>query len=84
MNGCHQDQLSLSVPAPSDTSLKSKECIEYRPTNQTNDTSAIDFNISPQSSAYIDLKESVLNVKLRLFNDDGTPLTYDAVVGLVN
>ena len=46
--------------------------------------SAIDFNISPQSSAYVDLKRSILNVKLRLLNDDGTPLTDDTVVGLVN
>ena len=64
--------------------MKSKEWIEYRPTNQINDTSAIYFNISPQSSAYIDLKRSVLNVKLRLLNGDGTPLTTGVVVGLVN
>ena len=64
--------------------MKSKEWIEYRPTNQINDTSAINFNISPQSSAYIDLKRSVLNVKLRLLNGDGTPLTAGVVVGLVN
>ena len=33
---------------------------------------------------YVDLKSSVLNVKLRLTNGDGTPLTDGVVVGLVN
>ena len=37
---CYQDHLSLFVSAPSDTSLKSTEWIEYRPTNQINDTSS--------------------------------------------
>ena len=71
MNDCHQDQLSLLVPAPSVTYLKSREWIEYRPTNQISASTAIDFNISPQSSAYVDLKRSVLNIKLRLLNGDG-------------
>ena len=64
--------------------LKSKEWIEYRPRNQINDTSAINFNIPPQSSAYIDLKKERFNVKLRLLNGDGTPLTAGVVGGLVN
>ena len=37
-----------------------------------------------QSSAYIDLKNSRLNVKLRLTNNDGTPLKGGELVGLVN
>ena len=44
----------------------------------------MDFNIPSQSSAYIDLKNSRLNVKLRLTNNDGTPLKDGEVVGLVN
>ena len=65
-------------------SLKSKKWIEYKPTNHINDTSAINFSITLQSSAYIDLKRSVLNVKLRLTNGDGTPLNEETTVGLVN
>ena len=74
MNDCHQAQLNLFTKSPSNTSLKSKEWIEYKPTNQINDTSAINFSITAQSSAYVDLKSSVLNVKLRLTNGDGTPM----------
>ena len=84
MNDCHQSQLNLFTKTPSDTSLKSKEWIEYKPTNQINDTSAINFSITAQSSAYVDLKSSVLNVKLRLANGDGTPMNEAIVAGLVN
>ena len=84
MNDCHQSQLNLFTKTPSDTSLKSKEWIEYKPTNQINDTSAINFSITAQSSAYVDLKSSVLNVKLRLTNGDGTPMNEAIVAGLVN
>ena len=84
MNDCHQAQLNLFTKSPSDTSLKSKEWIEYKPTNQINDTSAINFSITAQSSAYVDLKSSVLNVKLRLTNGDGTPMNEATVAGLVN
>ena len=84
MNDCHQAQLNLFTKTPSDTSLKSKEWIEYKPTNQINDTSAINFSITAQSSAYVDLKSSVLNVKLRLTNGDGTPMNGAIVAGLVN
>ena len=84
MNDCRQSQLNLFTKTPSDTSLKSKEWIEYKPTNQINDTSAINFSITAQSSAYVDLKSSVLNVKLRLTNGDGTPMNEAIVAGLVN
>ena len=84
MNDCHQAQLNLFTKSPSNTSLKSKEWIEYKPTNQINDTSAINFSITAQSSAYVDLKSSVLNVKLRLANGDGTPMNEAIVAGLVN
>ena len=84
MNDCHQSQLNLFTKTPSDTSLKSKEWIEYKPTNQINDTSAINFSITAQSSVYVDLKSSVLNVKLRLTNGDGTPMNEAIVAGLVN
>ena len=84
MNNCHQAQLSLFTPPPSDTSLKPKEWIEYKPTNQINDTSATNFSITAQLSAYLDLKSSVLNVKLGLTNGDGPPMNEEIVAGLVN
>lgn len=84
INNCHQDQLNLFTESPSDMSLKLKEWIEYKPTNQINDTSTINFSITAQTPTYVDLKSSILNVKLRLTNSDRTPLNEEVVVGLVN
>ena len=84
MNNCHRDQLDIFVKSLRIVLLKSKEWIEYKPTNQINETSAIYFSITAQASAYIDLKNSFLKVKLQLINADGTALAEQAVVGLVN
>ena len=57
---CQQEQLSIFSLPPSDTSLQSREWIEYRPSNQITGSTVIDFNIPAQSSGYIDLKSRVL------------------------
>lgn len=80
----HDIELSIFQQAPTDTSVQTREWIEYRPINQLSDGVPLEFNISPQSSAYVDLKRSVLNVKLRLVGSDNTPIQDDEVVGLVN
>ena len=83
-DNCNREELLLFSLPPSDTALQSREWIEYRPVNQITGSTVLDFNIPSQSSAYIDLKNSRLNVKLRLTNNDGTPLKDGEVVGLVN
>ena len=84
MEDFHQQELSLFVSAPSDTSLQSREWIEYRPINQVTDTAALEFNIPAQSSAYIDLKRSVLRLKVKVVQRDDTPITEGEVVTLIN
>ena len=81
---CHQEELLLFTLPPPETSLQTREWIEYRPVNQISGSTVLDFNIPSQSSAYIDLKNSLFNVKLRLTRGDGTPLTEEEVAGLVN
>ena len=78
------EQLKLFTPALTDTSLQSTQWLEYRPINQITETSALEFNISAQTSAYIDLKRSVLNIKLRLVNADNSPIDENVVAGPVN
>ena len=63
---CHQEDLSIFSLSPSDTSLHSREWIEYRPVNQITGSSMTDFNIPALSPAYIDLKNSISNVRLRM------------------
>ena len=83
MDNCHQEGLSLFSLPPSDTAFQAREWIEYRPSNQVTSTSLIDFNISPQSSAYVDLKNSVLNVKLRLADTEGNPIKEETILALI-
>ncbi|MET0103903.1 MAG: hypothetical protein ABW072_02035 [Sedimenticola sp.] len=78
------EQLNLFDPLDTDTSLHSTEWIEYRPINQISDTSALEFNIPAQSSAYVDLKRSVLNIKMRLVKADGTLVDSTQVLAPVN
>ena len=80
----HFDELNLFKAARADTSSHSREWIEYRPVSQITDSAALDFNIPAQSSGYVDLKRSILNIKLRLVSADNTPLDSALVVGPVN
>ncbi|MEW8547028.1 MAG: hypothetical protein AB2693_26230 [Candidatus Thiodiazotropha sp.] len=86
MNGDERHDIELSIfqHAPTDTSVQTMEWIEYRPVNQLSDGVPLEFNVSPQSSAYVDLKRSLLNVKLRLVGTDNAPIQDADVVGLVN
>ena len=81
---CHSEELLLFSLPPSVTSLQSREWIEYRPVSQISGSTVLDFNIAAQSSAYIDLKNSLLNIKLQLTEGDGSPLSEDMVASLVN
>lgn len=78
------EELDLFTPESADTSRLTREWIEYRPVNQITDSSAIEFNIPAQSSAYLDLKRSLLKVKLNIVNGDGTAVDDTKEVALVN
>ena len=78
------ERLDLFESMDTDTTLQATDFIEYRPVNQMTDTSPLEFNIPAQSSAYLDLKRSVLNLKLRLVNADGSPVQDSQVLGPVN
>ena len=57
---------------------QTREWMEYRPVNQITGSTVLDFNIPSQSSAYIDLKNSLLT------NSDGTPLSDNVAAALIN
>ncbi|XP_060572999.1 uncharacterized protein F54H12.2-like [Ruditapes philippinarum] len=84
MEDFHQEELSLFVTPPADTSLQSREWITYRPVNQVTNASALEFNIPGHTSAYLDLKRSVLNLKLQIVKGDGSAVDPDEVVGPTN
>ena len=78
------EALNLFEPVDTDTRYQSLEYIEYRPINQVLDNGALEFNIPAQTSAYMDLKRSVLCIKARLVDKNNTPLDPNVTVGPVN
>ena len=76
--------MSIFEAPPINTAIQVREWLEFRPINQLSENSAIEFHVVPQSTGYIDLKRSLLNVKLKLTKEDGTPLTDFDLVTLVN
>jgi hypothetical protein len=74
----HLDGLSIFEAPPTDTALQAREWIEYRPTNQITEYAALEFNVPPQSSSYIDLNRSLIKIKCRLTKESGEPIDSDA------
>ena len=71
----HAHQLSLFEAPPTDTAVQVREWIEFRPINQINDDTALEFSVVPQSTGYMDKRSSRLSVKMKIVNRDGTKVT---------
>ncbi|XP_062575123.1 uncharacterized protein LOC134237055 [Saccostrea cucullata] len=84
MDENHLNQLSLFESPPVDTTIQTREWVEFRPINQISEYSALEFNIPPLSTGYMDLRNSRLKVKLRILNSLNNPITKEDAVGLVN
>ena len=80
----HAHQLSLFEVPPTDTAVQVREWIEFRPINQINDDTALEFRVVPQSTGYMNLSSSRLSVKMKIVKQDGTPVTKEDPVALVN
>ncbi|KAK3106394.1 hypothetical protein FSP39_019074 [Pinctada imbricata] len=76
--------MSIFEPPPTDTAILVREWIEFRPVNQLGEDAAIEFHVVPQSSGYLDLKQSRLNVKIKITKGDGSAVTEADVVAPIN
>ena len=76
--------MSIFEPPPTNTAILVREWIEFRPINQLGEDAAIEFHVIPQSTGYMDLKQSRLNVKVKIIKEDGSSVTKEDVVALVN
>ena len=79
-----KDELSVFTTPFTNTSVHTRQWIEYRPTIQISSESPLEFLIPPQSVGYMDLRRSTLKFKVRLTNALGQPVAKDANVRMVN
>ena len=79
-----QSSLSLFQPPAIEKTIEKEEWVEFRPIGQISQGSVIQFNISSDSTNYIDLKKSRLHLKAQIQQPDGKPVTDKDLVGLVN
>ncbi|XP_061165007.1 uncharacterized protein F54H12.2-like [Saccostrea echinata] len=84
MDENHMDQLSIFEPPPMDTTIQTREWVEFRPINQISEYSAVEFNIPPLSTGYMDLKNSRLKIKIRILNKSNSPVSEEDPVALSN
>lgn len=80
----HVNQMSIFETPPTDTAIQVREWIEFRPINQLGEDAAVEFHVVPQSTGYMDLKMTRLNLKIKVTKGDGSSVTHDDVVALVN
>jgi hypothetical protein len=73
LDDIHSNELALFEKPVIDTSDFGREWVTYRPINQLSDGAAIEFNIPPLSTQYLDLKRMKLHVKINI-TKDGTPI----------
>ncbi len=79
----HHEDLSLFRPMTTEVGTEKTEWITHRPTNQLTEGSAIEFSIPGTSTTFVDLKSTLLHLKLKIVKADGSPVTSD-LVGLAN
>lgn len=84
MDENHSSQLSILEPPPIDTTIQTREWVEFRQINQISEYSYLEFNIPPLSTGYMDLKNSRMKIKLRITDHMNLPVTEDDSVGLTN
>ena len=70
----HNAKSSLFHTHKSDTTVKSMEWTEYRPVGQLNSEGALEFNVSGNSTKYVDLQNTKLKVKFRILQENGSVL----------
>ena len=81
---CHQEELLLFYIAPIRNILTSERMDRIQTRQSDQWVHSIGFQYSITVFGIHRLKNSLLNVKLRLTRGDGTPLTEEEVAGLVN
>ncbi len=80
----HSSKLALFELPPLEAGIEDIEWVIYRPISQIIENAPIDFNIPANAARYLDLRKTKLNIKVKIFKGDTTPITKAEEVALVN
>lgn len=78
------DQLQVFYCPPTEAAIQSVEWVEVRPIGQVLSRSAIEFNLSGNSTSYVDLQNTRLRIKARILREDASAIVEDDNVTFVN
>ena len=80
----YTSKLALFQKPYIESSVEEMQYIKFLPTSTISDGSVIEFRIPGTSSEYVDLQCCRLKLKLRIMDNQGTPIVAEDQVGLVN
>jgi len=81
---CLKSELDLFSVPPTQTSIENGNWIEYHPLTTVGDGSPIEFDINGTGEDYIDLANTMLVIRAKIINQDGTNIADDTPVGPTN
>ena len=81
----HGEELALFQTPETNTAVQSIEEFLYRPVSQlASSSSYLEFSIPGNSTHYLDLSKTRLNLQIRIVKQDGSPIGVDDPVTLIN
>ncbi|XP_071481139.1 uncharacterized protein F54H12.2-like [Diadema antillarum] len=81
---CCKSELDLFTVPHTQMSIVKGPWVEYHPVSSITDEGPIEFNVFGTSEEYLDLSQTMLQVTVKVTNNDNTALPADAPVGPVN
>ena len=80
----YSDKLAIFSKPIADVSVLKREWVNIQPTTEWGKGSTINFEVSGETNAYIDLKSTKLRATIQIVDSKGAPIAADASVGIVN
>lgn len=81
---CIKSELDLFALPSTQTSIENGLWIHYKPISSLADDGPIEFQVPGTGDDYMDLSHTLLHIKAKIQNQDGTKLTESTVVAPVN
>ena len=81
---CALNQLDLFLLKPTQTNVEDSNYTEFLPVATLTNEGPVEFHISASDSHYVDLSSSLLHVRAKIVNADGSNLINDEEVAPVN